>query len=162
LEHVLTVPVQAILGAPSMGHRRKCFVMTADGPQERDILIGLSNSRSAEIKEGLQEGDQVVLNPRVLLTEKEKLRPAAVSDKHSEEETNGSGMSKNGSGEKKDKHHSGVGHPDEKTADPLENITSRFRKASLEQRKQMLKQLPEAFREPVKQMLLRQGIKIPN
>jgi HlyD family secretion protein len=80
------VPVQAILGTPSMGHRRKCFVMTAEGPRQRDILVGMSNSKLAEIKEGLSEGDQIVLNPKVLLTEKDKLRPMAVDDKHSEED----------------------------------------------------------------------------
>jgi multidrug resistance efflux pump len=77
LEHVLTVPVQAIVGTPAMGKQRKCFVMTPEGPAEREIVVGLSNDTMAEIRSGVDEGDQVVLNPRNLLSEHDKVRLAS-------------------------------------------------------------------------------------
>ncbi len=77
LENVLTVPVQAIVGGVELGKNRKCFVMTPQGPVERAIVVGQSNDRMAEIKEGLHEGDEVVLNPRALLGDKAKPREPA-------------------------------------------------------------------------------------
>jgi hypothetical protein len=87
LEHVLTVPVQAVVGTPAMGKHRKCFIMTAEGPAEREIEIGLSNDTMAEIRSGLKEGDQVVLNPRGLLSEQDKVKLA--SAEHSERSDQG-------------------------------------------------------------------------
>jgi HlyD family secretion protein len=77
LENVLTVPVHAIVGSTEMGEYRKVFVMTPTGPQERQIVVGLSNERMAEVRAGLQEGEQVVLNPRVLLGDNAKVRQVA-------------------------------------------------------------------------------------
>jgi multidrug efflux pump subunit AcrA (membrane-fusion protein) len=74
VQPALTIPAQAILGTPAMGKYRKCFAMTEEGPQEREILVGLSNDKMAEIKSGLRAGEQVVLNPRALLSEKEKMK----------------------------------------------------------------------------------------
>lgn len=74
LEHVLAVPIQAIIGSAEMGRQRKCFVVTPEGPQERDIMVGQSNERMAEIKEGVQEGEEVVLNPKALVGDKAKTR----------------------------------------------------------------------------------------
>ncbi len=71
-EHVLAVPLQALFGTPDMGNKRKLFVVTPNGPEARDVTVGLSNDTMAEIKGGLVEGDEVVLNPRVLLSEKER------------------------------------------------------------------------------------------
>jgi HlyD family secretion protein len=62
-EHVLTVPLQAIVGGPSMGKKRKCYVLTPEGPEEREIEVGISNETKAEIVSGLQEGDRVIINP---------------------------------------------------------------------------------------------------
>jgi multidrug efflux pump subunit AcrA (membrane-fusion protein) len=75
LERVLTVPIQAIVGGPSLGKYRKCFVLTPEGPQEREIVVGASNDKMAEIKSGLQEGDEIVINPRTLLGEHERDMP---------------------------------------------------------------------------------------
>jgi hypothetical protein len=66
---VLAVPVQAIFGPADQAKYRKCFVMTPDGPEERDLVIGLINEKMAEIEAGLVEGDEVVLNPRTILAE---------------------------------------------------------------------------------------------
>ncbi len=77
LDHVLTMPVEAIVGAAEMGKQRKCFVVTPSGPVSRDIVIGMSNEKMAEIREGLQEGDRVVLNPAVLVGDTMKTRQAS-------------------------------------------------------------------------------------
>jgi multidrug resistance efflux pump len=74
LDNVLTVPIQAIIGGPELGESRKVLVMTPDGPVERDITIGGSNQTLAEIKDGVKEGEQVVLNPKAVLGDKIKVR----------------------------------------------------------------------------------------
>jgi hypothetical protein len=64
-----------------MGKHRKCFVLTPSGPEERDIEVGLSNERLAEIKSGLAEGEEVVLNPKTLEAERAKEKVAGGVDK---------------------------------------------------------------------------------
>ncbi len=81
LESVLTVPIQAILGGPELGDKRTVYVMTPEGPKEREIRVGLSNDKMAEIREGLEKGDQVVLNPKVILGDKAKTRDPAAEAK---------------------------------------------------------------------------------
>jgi multidrug efflux pump subunit AcrA (membrane-fusion protein) len=71
-DHCLTVPIQSILGSVDMGKKRRIYVMTPDGPEQREVSIGLSNDKMAEVESGLSEGDQVIVNSRVLLTDKEK------------------------------------------------------------------------------------------
>jgi len=72
-EPVLAVPLQAIMGGVEMGQKRKCFVKTEDGPQIKEITLGRSNEKMVEVADGLEEGDEVVLNPVVLLSEKERM-----------------------------------------------------------------------------------------
>jgi multidrug efflux pump subunit AcrA (membrane-fusion protein) len=67
LDHVLTLPLEAIVGEAKAGQHGKCFVVTPQGPQEREFIVGVSNDRAAEVKKGLSEGDEVVLNPEMLL-----------------------------------------------------------------------------------------------
>jgi multidrug resistance efflux pump len=74
LEQVLTIPVEAVVGSAEMGAKRKCYVMTQTGPEPRDIAVGMSNERVVEIREGLSEGEEVVLNPKVLVGDKMKTR----------------------------------------------------------------------------------------
>jgi multidrug resistance efflux pump len=74
LENVLAVPVQAVIGGAESGRTRKVFVMTPTGPEEREIQIGLSNEKMAEIKSGLQAGEQVVVNPKAILGNAAKTR----------------------------------------------------------------------------------------
>lgn len=77
-ENCLVVPVQAILGSVDMGDKRVVFVQTAGGVVERrEVTVGLSNDKMAEIVSGLEENETVVVNPRVLLNEKER---AALGD----------------------------------------------------------------------------------
>jgi hypothetical protein len=72
LEHVLTVPVEALAGVVKHGEPSNCFVVTPEGPQERTVLVGQSNATMAEIREGLEDGDEVVLNPYTLLKENQE------------------------------------------------------------------------------------------
>jgi HlyD family secretion protein len=88
VEHVLTVPIQAIIGSVELGETRKCFVVTPLGPVERDVVVGVSNDREAEIRSGLVEGDQVVINPKVLVGDKMKTREAG---EFSKKDANGNG-----------------------------------------------------------------------
>lgn len=81
LESVLAVPVQAIIGGPELGDKRSIYVMTPDGPQEKPIRVGLSNDKYAEIREGLERGDQIVTNPKVIAGDKVKTRDPAAEAK---------------------------------------------------------------------------------
>jgi HlyD family secretion protein len=73
-EPVLTVPLQAVIGGAEMGRKRKVFVMEGTTPREREVTLGLSNEKVVEVREGLQEGETVVLNPRVLVGDRVKTR----------------------------------------------------------------------------------------
>jgi HlyD family secretion protein len=72
VEHVLAVPLQAIVSPLEKGKKPRCFVITPTGPEARDVEVGLNDEKLVEIKDGLQEGEDVVLNPRALLSDKEK------------------------------------------------------------------------------------------
>jgi multidrug efflux pump subunit AcrA (membrane-fusion protein) len=76
-EHVLTIPLQAVVGSVEMGNKRKCYVDNGHGTEERVITLGMSNSKMVEVKEGLQEGELVVINPRSLMSDKEKAAAGA-------------------------------------------------------------------------------------
>lgn len=71
-DHVLTIPLQAVVSTGSLGNTRKCFVMTPEGPVEREITLGLTNEKMVEVQSGLQEDEEVVINPRLLLSEKDR------------------------------------------------------------------------------------------
>jgi multidrug resistance efflux pump len=71
-DDVLAMPLQAIMGSIESGQSRTCFVMTPKGPVRREIKVGISNDTMAEVLEGIEEGDVVVLNPHALLNEKER------------------------------------------------------------------------------------------
>lgn len=63
---VISVPVQAVV---ELGRKAYCWVRTPHGPERRPVVVGLSSSERIEIKDGLAEGDDVLLNPRAVLTE---------------------------------------------------------------------------------------------
>lgn len=77
---VLTVPMQSIIGGAEMGATREVFVKNPASPtgyERRPVVLGLYNEKMVEIRSGLQEGDEVVTNPKVLLTDaKTKTRDA--------------------------------------------------------------------------------------
>jgi multidrug efflux pump subunit AcrA (membrane-fusion protein) len=73
-EPVLTVPVQSVIGGTEMGAKREVFVKTSTGYDRRPVTLGLYNEKSVEIREGLSEGDEIVLNPKVLMTADDRTR----------------------------------------------------------------------------------------
>lgn len=64
LDDVLIVPVQAV--AIREG-KKLCYVMASDTPQPRVVSIGAFNDTFVEIISGLEEGEQVLLNPPLLI-----------------------------------------------------------------------------------------------
>ena len=82
VKDVLTVPLQAVIGGAEMGATRPVYVKTAEGKYERrDIVLGLFNDKMIEVSKGLVEGDEVVLNPKVLLDEGDKTKTRDGDDK---------------------------------------------------------------------------------
>jgi hypothetical protein len=71
-EHVLAVPVQAVLSPLEKGAKPRCFVETPAGPEPRDLELGMTDEKYVEIKSGVDEGEEVILNPRAVLSDKEK------------------------------------------------------------------------------------------
>jgi RND family efflux transporter MFP subunit len=59
LHDVLYVPIQSVV---SVGEAKVCYVL-GSGPQRRAVETGLFNDNFVEIKSGLAEGEQVLLNP---------------------------------------------------------------------------------------------------
>jgi len=80
LDDVLIVPVQTV--AIRQG-KKLCYVMVSDTPQPRAVSTGAFNDIFVEIISGLEEGEQVLLNPPLLIepsavaksTEERKLPP---------------------------------------------------------------------------------------
>jgi multidrug resistance efflux pump len=69
---VLTIPVEAIVDSMN-DEKPYCFVKANGGEvKKRNVSVGISNGRIAEIKEGLEDGDEVVLNPGRLLSDSDK------------------------------------------------------------------------------------------
>ena len=60
-QDVLQVPVQAVL---AIADKQIGYVLTPAGPERRELLVGQSNQSMVEIKEGVKEGEQVILNAR--------------------------------------------------------------------------------------------------
>jgi HlyD family secretion protein len=60
LENVLTIPPEAVRF--ENGHD-VCFVVHDDGLERRDVKLGQVTTDMAQVTEGLEEGEQVVLNP---------------------------------------------------------------------------------------------------
>lgn len=104
-DEVLSVPLQSVVGTITTGAKRQCFVLNAaDQPELRDIVVGMSNQRSVEVKSGLKEGDRVVLNPMPLLPEETDLKPGRGKSRPTESDDVGDGQpskkgkKKNGAG----------------------------------------------------------------
>jgi multidrug efflux pump subunit AcrA (membrane-fusion protein) len=73
-EPVLAIPMQAVVGGAEAGPKRKVYVKTATGTEEREVELGTFNDKMVEIRTGLQDGDEVVLNPKAILGDKAKTR----------------------------------------------------------------------------------------
>lgn len=66
LKNVLTVPVQCVV---ELGDAFYCWVKTSSGPERRPIILGASNNKLIEIKDGVVQREEVLLNPRALVPE---------------------------------------------------------------------------------------------
>ncbi|MFO0846127.1 MAG: hypothetical protein U0797_27720 [Gemmataceae bacterium] len=65
-EPCLVVPSQAVVGGAEMGGQRRVYVWSEEGPEARDVVVGHSDEKVAEIVSGLAEGEQIVANPSAL------------------------------------------------------------------------------------------------
>lgn len=64
IEDTLVVPIQAVL---DIANASWCFVAKSNGTVERrQVKVGASNDKFVQVLEGLEEGEQVVMNPRDL------------------------------------------------------------------------------------------------
>jgi len=63
LEGVLSIPVQAIV---QIEGESWCYLLNADGVERRTLRLGLTNDKFVEIREGVDEGARVVLNPMAI------------------------------------------------------------------------------------------------
>lgn len=99
-ESVLAVPLQAIVGGAESGPKRKVYIKTATGTAEREVELGGFNDKMVEVRSGLQEGDEVILNPKILLGDKVKTRddPALAGGRSKEGMGMGGGEKKGGKG----------------------------------------------------------------
>jgi multidrug efflux pump subunit AcrA (membrane-fusion protein) len=76
LKNVLTVPVSAVV---VKGDQFFGYVQTPDGPQKRELLLGLSNDKFVEVQDGVIEGEEILMNPRAVMSEQ-------INDEEGEEE----------------------------------------------------------------------------
>lgn len=73
LTDVLTVPVSCVV---EQGGKFNAWVVNGSGKFERrPLTVGLTNDRVFEIKDGLKEGDVVLLNPKAMVDEARKEEP---------------------------------------------------------------------------------------
>lgn len=80
-ENVLLIPVSAVA---ETGQGAFCWVGTAEDAQRRSLQLGDSNNEFMFVEAGLQEGDQVVLNPTAFIDEAQiRLSPAHSLKSHS-------------------------------------------------------------------------------
>lgn len=66
LRNVLTLPVAAILEQRGTFN---CWVRKGTEAERRPLVLGMSNDQFVEIKDGVAEGDEVLLNPRASVRE---------------------------------------------------------------------------------------------
>ncbi len=60
LNDVLSVPIQSVI---TVEGQKVCFILTDNGTERRDVETGLFNDNFVEIKNGLEVGEKVLLNP---------------------------------------------------------------------------------------------------
>ena len=60
MKDVLSVPIQTVITSEGI---KVCYVMTNSGTQKREVETGAFNNSFVEIKNGLVEGEKVLLNP---------------------------------------------------------------------------------------------------
>lgn len=66
---VIAVPVAAVV---DQNGKRSCWVVKNGAMERRSLLLGMTNDKMVEVKDGLSEGDQVIMNPRNVVAEASK------------------------------------------------------------------------------------------
>lgn len=66
LKDVLTLPVGAIV---EKGSKHYCWVQKNGQPERRPLDLGLTNDKFVEVKGGVQEGEEVIMNPRAVVAD---------------------------------------------------------------------------------------------
>ncbi len=84
LTDVLSVPIQAIV---QRADKNWCYVRVDSQLDKREVTLGKTNDKFVEVKQGLVEGDAVVLNPMSLVDEQDAAAAAKKSGK--EQSTDG-------------------------------------------------------------------------
>ena len=74
LAQVLAIPLEALVKPERTGLPAHCFVLTPLGPEERDVAVGMQSQNLVQIRSGVAEGEEVILNPAAVQQEK---NPAA-------------------------------------------------------------------------------------
>jgi hypothetical protein len=64
IKDVMTVPVQAVV---QRDRENFCYVQTPQGAKKRTLELGRSNDKFVHIQDGIDVGEQVVLNPMSIL-----------------------------------------------------------------------------------------------
>jgi RND family efflux transporter MFP subunit len=70
LEDVLAVPVQAVVQS---GEKSFCYVANGSQIEEREVVLGDTNDVLIEVKDGIEEGERVILNPKSATAENRDL-----------------------------------------------------------------------------------------
>jgi hypothetical protein len=65
----LTIPKPAVVHTVDQGQHATCYVLTPEGPEQRDVLVGECVQDKVEILTGLQAGEEVILSPGILCSE---------------------------------------------------------------------------------------------
>ncbi len=73
LEDVLTIPVAAVVEQRG-GYF--AWIKTSEGHERRPLVLGATNDQFVEVKDGLVEGMEVVLNPRAIIPEARGIKDA--------------------------------------------------------------------------------------
>ncbi|MEM7561364.1 MAG: hypothetical protein AAF394_19740, partial [Planctomycetota bacterium] len=63
---VITIPVAAVIETET---ESLCWIQTETGPERRNLKLGDSNDVYLVVESGVQEGEQVILNPRSFVEE---------------------------------------------------------------------------------------------
>jgi multidrug efflux pump subunit AcrA (membrane-fusion protein) len=78
LHNVLSIPIQCVANRSGV---KVCYVMDKGQPRKVEIETGAFNDRFVEVVSGLQEGQQVLLNPPRLLSEASDSHTAPVASR---------------------------------------------------------------------------------
>jgi hypothetical protein len=77
LKDVLIMPVAAVVERQG---KHFCWVITDSGAEKRPLVVGSTNDKFVEVKDGVTEGDEVVLNPRSVIKEEREAKEGTEED----------------------------------------------------------------------------------